>query len=137
MTALYFNPNPNITQLFILILCVLTWLPPYNFLGLKIDEVENIWTTNREEDDEGNWNCTGNSSDNFACVDLRQSRRRSVPIFFTETPEPRLIMNHNNKYRRGEYNRTTGIITWTIFDLNDNSTPTGEEKFWTRGMSLC
>ena len=132
----------NITQFFILILCVLTCLPPYNFLGLKIDEVENIWTTNREEDDEGNWNCTGNSTDNFGCVDLGQSHRRSVPIFFTEITEGNqtrgnLIMNHNNKHRRGEYNRTTGIITWTIFDPNDNSTPTGEEKLWTKGMSLC
>ena len=115
----------------------MTCIHLYNALGLEVKELENIWTTDWDLDDEGNWNCTGNSSDNFACVDLRQSRRRSVPIFFTEEPEPRLIMNHNNKHRRGEYNRTTGIITWTIFDLNDNSTPTGEEKFWTRGMSLC
>ena len=130
MTALYF-------KVFILIVFVLTCIHLYNALGLEVKELENIWTTDWEQDDEGNWNCTGNSSDNFACVDLRQSRGRSVPIFFTEEPEPRLIMNHNNKYRRGEYNRTTGMIVWQILETHENSTPTGEVKEWTRGMIFC
>ena len=46
-------------------------------------------------------------------------------------------MNHDNKHRRGEYNKTTGVITWKIYEIHDNSTPTGEEKVWTRGVSLC
>ena len=45
-------------------------------------------------------------------------------------------MNHNNQHRRGEYDRTTGIITWKIFDILDNRT-TGEVKEWMRGMSFC
>ena len=119
----------------------MTCIQKYNFVGLKIDEIENIWRTNRENDDEGDWNCTGNSTDNFGCVDLRQSHRRSVPIFFTEMREGNqtkgyLIMNHNNQHRRGEYNRKTGMITWEIFDIRDNRT-TGEVKEWTRGTSFC
>ena len=124
-------------KIFIRILFVLNCIYPYNFLGLKIDDLVNIWRTEREIDDEGDWNCTGNSSDNFACVDLGQSRRRSVPITFTQRPqEPMLLMDHNNKHRRGVYNKTTGIIEWEIFDILNNET-TDEFKFWRKGISVC